>query len=90
MRHLHKLGEKKSHTGSLETAHTHLQSLEELRKWKLESSKVTIFLITERHCTPEVKSNRRNKREYFGPREDWRGVERENEFGSLSEQVWND
>ena len=38
MRPLHKLGENNSHTGSLETTHTQLQSLEELREWKLESS----------------------------------------------------
>lgn len=66
MRHLHKLGgKKKYHTWGLETARTRLQFLEGLGKWKLKSSKVTTFSVTERHCIPEAESNTQNKKEYF-------------------------
>lgn len=32
---------------------------------EIKSSKVTVFSVTERHCTPEAESNTRNRREYL-------------------------
>lgn len=77
MRYLYKLGEKKYYIGGLEIVYIYLEFLEELGKWKLESSKVIIFFIIERYCIFEVKINIWNKREYFGFKS---GLERSGEI----------